>query len=194
MKARDLPPIREKLQSPCLSKEAVAPVDLVSILAGEESDTHTPPKDFDLSALVPTDSKQSNLESRFITADPADLSVSPSPSANGNMPYRKSDAQLSLPSDKLLASLSHSGALPANQENKTSANGSRNHQEPDSSAVHGDDFSKKARELFGTNGVARNEPEAARDNSPILIWLARGRRNFAPKTIRGGMGWPQRRV
>ena len=149
-------------------KEAVAPVDLVSILAGEESDTHTPPKDFDLSALVPTDSKQSNLESRFITADPADLSVSPSPSANGNMPYRKSDAQLSLPSDKLLASLSHSGALPANQENKTSANGSRNHQEPDSSAVHGDDFLKKARELFGTNGVARNEPEAARDNSSIF--------------------------
>jgi TonB family protein len=109
-------------------KEAVAPFDLVSILAGEESDTHTPPKDFDLSALVLTDSKQSNLESRFITADPADLSVSPSPSANG----------------------------------------SRNHQEPDSSAVHGDDFLKKARELFGTNGVARNEPEAARDNSPIF--------------------------
>lgn len=149
-------------------KEAVAPVDLVSILAGEESDTHTPPKDFDLSALVLTDSKQSNLESRFITADPADLSVSPSPSANGNMPYRKSDAQFSLPSDKLLASPSHSGAFPANQENKTSANGSRNHQEPDSSAVHGDDFLKKARELFGTNGVASNEPEAARDNSSIF--------------------------
>jgi periplasmic protein TonB len=155
-------------------KEAVAPFDLVSILAGEESDTHTPPKDFDLSALVLTDSKQSNLESGFITADPADLLVSPNPSANGNMPYRKSDAQLSLPSDQLLASLSHSGAFPANQENKTSANGSRNHQEPDSSAVHGDDFLKKTRELFGTNGVARNEPEAARDNSPIFNLVGAG--------------------
>jgi TonB family protein len=147
-------------------KETAAPLNLGSILAGEESETDTPERDFGRPASLLTDSKLSTSESDSIASHRADYPVSPNPNADGNVQYRGSGAEFSLPSDKLLSSPRRSGAIPPNQNNKNGrANGSQNNQEPDSSTPHGDDFLKKAREVFGPKGLARTVPGAAQDNA-----------------------------
>jgi TonB family protein len=142
---------------------APAPLGLDAKVASKESAGATPARDFGLAeSLLPYD-KQASSESNSITApDLTDRLVSPNPTVIGDQQFRRSDAELGLPSDKLLRSPLHSVAIVPDQGNETeNAKGSQNSQPPDSIAAEGDDFLKRARELFGPKGPSRNEPEAA---------------------------------
>ena len=142
---------------------AHAPLGLDAKVASRESAGATPARDFGLAeSLLPYD-KQASSESNSITApDLTDRPVSTNPTVIGDQQFRRSDAELGLPSDKLLRSPVHSVAIVPDQGNETeNAKGSQNRQESDSSAAEGDDFLKRARELFGPRGLARTEPEAA---------------------------------
>jgi periplasmic protein TonB len=149
---------------------APAPLGLDAKVASKESAGATPARDFGLAeSLLPYD-KQASSESNSITApDLTDRPVSPNPTVIGDQQFRRSDAELGLPSDKLLRSPLHSVAIVPDQGNETeNAKGSQNSQQPDSIAAEGDDFLKRARELFGPKGPARNEPEAANVDSASI--------------------------
>ena len=156
-------PVTVTESMPVKETAAPAPLGLDAKVVSKESAGATPARDFGLAeSLLPYD-KQARSESNSITApDLTDRPVSPNPTVIGDQQFGRSDAELGLPSDKLLRSPLHSVAIVPDQGNETeNAKGSQNRQESDSIAAEGDDFLKRARELFGPKGLARPEPEAA---------------------------------
>jgi TonB family protein len=161
-------PVTVTESMPVKETAAPAPLGLDAKGASKESAAATPARDFGLAeSLLPYDKLESS-ESNSITApDLTDRSVSPNPSVIGG---RRSDAEFGLPSDKLLRSPLRSVAIVPDQGNETeNAKGSQNSQQPDSIAAEGDDFLKRARELFGPKGPARNEPEAANVDAASIL-------------------------
>jgi hypothetical protein len=77
-----------------------------------------------------------------------------------DLEHRKSDAELSLPSDKLLNSALHPISIIPSRGNKTDiSKGSRNLREAGPNAANGDDFLKKARALFEPQHLHELAPE-----------------------------------
>jgi len=169
-------PVTVTESMPVKETAAPAPLGLDAKVAGKESAAVTPATDFGLAESLLTYDKQASSQSNSITApDLADRSVSPNTSVIGEQQYRRSDADLGLPSDKLLRSPLHSVAIVPDQGNETeNAKGSRNSQPHDSSAAYEDDFLKRARELLGPKGPARNEPEAANVDVASILNPAEG--------------------
>jgi len=164
-------PVTVTESMPVKETAAPAPLDRDAKTASEEAAAVTPATDFGLAESLLTYDKQASSQSNSITPpDLTDRSVSPNPSVIG-----RSDAEFGLPSDKLLRTPLHSVAIVPDHGNKTeNAKGSQNSQQPDSSAAEGDEFLKRARELFGPKDPARTEPEAANVDVASILNPAEG--------------------
>jgi TonB family protein len=134
---------REEMVTPATGPNAAA--------ASEEPVASTQPRDYGVAGSLIADEREPSAESNSITtSDLIDSAFSPNPGVIGNLEHRKSDAELSLPSDKLLNSPVHPISIISSRGNKTdNSKGSRNLREAGSDAANGDDFLKKARALFG---------------------------------------------
>ena len=152
--------------------EAVAPVDLAAILAGDEPATDVPAPDFGNAEVPQTECKQPGLESGSIAARPMDRPLPPNSPENGDLLYRSRDPLVGLPSDKLLSSMQRSDVrseVLVQRDNKAeNANGSRNRLGPGSSAAHGEDFGRKTRELLGPKSLPGTRPRPNDSSGSIL--------------------------
>jgi TonB family protein len=148
--------------------EAVPPVDLAAILAGDEPATDAPAPDFGNAEVLQTECKQPGLESSSIAARPIERPFSPNSPENGDLPYRRRDPEVGLPSDKLLSSMQRSNVAVPRDAKTENTNGSRNRLDPGSSAAHGEDFVRKTRELFGPKSLPGTAPRPKDSASSIL--------------------------
>ena len=144
--------------------EAVAPVDLAAILAGDEPATDLPAPDLGNTEVLHTECKQPGLESSSIVARPIERPLSSNPRESGSLQYRRRDPEVGLPSDKLLSSMQRSEAVVSTEN----TNGSRSRLSPGSSPVYGEDFAKKTRELLGLKSVPGTRPRLTDSAGSIL--------------------------
>ncbi len=135
------------------AKEAVAPVDLAAILAGDEPVTDVPAPDFGNAQALQTECKQPGLESRSIATRPIEHPLSPNSPESGDLQYRRRDPEVGLPSDKLLSSMQRSDVVVPSDNKTENATQPRNRLAPGSSPAHGEDFARKTRELFGPKSL-----------------------------------------
>ncbi len=135
-------------------KEAVAPVDLAAILAGDEPATDVPAPDFGNAQALQTECKQTGLESSSIATRSIERPLSPNSPESGDVQYRRRNPEVGLPSDKLLSSMQRSDVVVPSDNKTENATQSRNRLAPGSSAAHGEDFARKTRELFGPKSLA----------------------------------------
>jgi TonB family protein len=129
--------------------------------ASERSVATTQARDYGVAGSLIADEREPSAESNSIaTPDLIDSVFSPNPGVGGDLEHRKSDAELSLPSDKLLNSPPHPISIIPSRGNKAdNSKGSRNLREAGSNAANGDDFLKKARALFEPQNLHELAPE-----------------------------------
>jgi len=121
-----------------------------AVTAGEEGATSAQTPDFGLTDSLVASQQEPDAESNSIApSDLIDRALSGSPDLIGDLQYHKSDAELSLPSDKLLNSPLSISIVPSRSDKTDVAKGARKVREPASNDADGDDFVKKARALFG---------------------------------------------
>ena len=121
-----------------------------AVTASEERATPAQTHDFGLTDSLVANQQEPGAESSSIApSDLIDRALSGSPELTGDLQYRKSDAELSLPSDKLLNSPLSISIVPSRSDKTDVAKAARNVREPASNDTDGDDFVKKARALFG---------------------------------------------
>jgi TonB family protein len=140
------------------AKEAIAPVDLAAILAGDEPATDLPAPDFGNTEALQTECKQPGLESRSIATRPIERPLFPNSPESGDLQYRRRDPEVGLPSDKLLSSMQRSDVVVPSDSKAENATESRNRLGPGSSTAHGEDFARKTRELFGPKSLPGAAP------------------------------------
>ena len=149
-------------------KEAVPPVDLAAILAGDDPATDVPAPDFGNAQALQTECKQTGLESSSIAARPTERPLSPNSPESGDVQYRRRDPEVGLPSDKLLSSMQRSDVVVPSDNKTENATQSRNRLAPGSSAAHGEDFARKTRELFGPKSLSGAAPRPKDSVGSIL--------------------------
>jgi TonB family protein len=152
-----------------LTEKAAAPAspNLNTVTTSPEPIAATPVRDFGLAESLITDQQnaESTSESNSIAApELMDRRLSSDPDPIGDQQYRKSDLELSLPSDKLLNTSLHPIAIVPSRGNKIdNAKASRNLRDSGSGGSDSDAFLRKARELFGPKHMDTTE----RDTSEI---------------------------
>jgi TonB family protein len=143
---------REEMVTPATGPNAAA--------ASEGPVASRQARDYGLAEPLMAPESAPNAESNSI-ANPhvIDSAFSPNPGVIGNLEHRKNDAELSLPSDKLLTSSLHPISIIPSRGNTDNSKGSRNLREAGSDAANDDDFLKKARALFEPQHLHEASPE-----------------------------------